>query len=1229
MLAFHLLGRVVLAPDRWDRLEPPAVGRVRSIALAAAAASAGAGGGGGGATAHLWASQAAALLAAVAVRTWPPAWPSLLPDWTGGALPAGVVCDALAALSDDVHGSEFAAGGGALAPGRRAELAAALADALPTVLAFVTGAAESFYAAGDARGMRSALSALRAYMRWAPPRALLDARAPAASVALLDDGALREAALGCLDALAGRREPPPSPFGGEALLLPLAAWAGRSGLLAGGGGGGRGAPMPTASACALWRSRRIWRPRTGTRRPGRGGSTRGGCPARGGARPTAAAQGGAGGGGGGGDAAAVTASRAALAFTFLPTAVAAFLPGPYADAEWFAVDDALREDAGDDSDEDEADEEGGGGGGGVDGAAASSGGGGSGGGGGVAAKLDRRGFRSALVHLRARSAGVLTSAASLAPAAAAVWVLSRLDELLAVVPTVAPGGFDATARPERLSDAAGAGGVPPVAADAATVAATVGVPPDVAAAGRVWRFDTGGAGGAPRARGDALLATLDGLLPAVEAVLSALSAAAVTPAVAGGAGGPRLCRAAARCANDADDAGGGGGGGGGGPGGGVGTDAPALAAVREARNRACHALAAICRRLTTAAPVAAAGAPPGAAVALTGGGESAAAGASAPNNLLPLVGPLCDHVASLLGTPAGAALYPGDKCVVLEAAVLASRLLVPPRAGPVTGAPAAPAAPPPSTAARDRVLVGLLTPALAALSGAAAALTTPQALLALSPADRDGLAAALLVADGGVHAAAALQPPPGVGGPARAALGAAATLLTALASLPAVDPLLALPTAREVAYLLNADVKGPAAAAAGGRSGGSAPPRRRPTRSRASAWRTLASASPAAPTATGPRRCGTRRWSARGGGRGVGGGGCRGGGVAPPPSGAAAGVADLLRVAREHARPLLGRAAAEMLVATLPLAEEAGGGGGGAATDAPGGASAAAVADPTATPHLDLYGGGGGWEPLTASVWALLRATVTAGDVTACRSALGVVTRLADEVAAPPRGPPATPPPPPPHPRSDAIAERLVSGLLPPVLLTAVALDGGGGETAADAAVSALFATLRVRPDAARGVLATAAAGEPPAVGAALAAAAAEAAADAARAVPSVSARRKARAGVRAAVRAVAGATALGSRPRAAVGALTSAGAERAAAREARRLRRDAERRGGVDVGGGGGGGGGVPAGGGGGGRQCAPPPAAARVGWGGGDDGGGGGGGGRRRQPGSISPLLERLYDG
>jgi len=166
-----------------------------------------------------------------------------------------------------------------------------------------------------------------------------------------------------------------------------------------------------------------------------------------------------------------------------------------------------------------------------------------------------------------------------------------------------------------------------------------------------------------------------------------------------------------------------------GPGREVGTDAPALAAVREARNRACHAPAAICRwlttaapaaicrrlttaapaaicrRLATAAPAAAAAAPPSAAASLTAGTDAAVA---APNNLLPFVGPLCDQVASLLGTPAGAALYPGDMCVVLEAAVVASWLLVPPRAVPAAGAPA-PA--PPPTAARDLVLVGLLTPA--------------------------------------------------------------------------------------------------------------------------------------------------------------------------------------------------------------------------------------------------------------------------------------------------------------------------------------------------------------------------------------------------------------------------------------------------------------------------------------------------------------------------------------
>jgi len=136
-----------------------------------------------------------------------------------------------------------------------------------------------------------------------------------------------------------------------------------------------------------------------------------------------------------------------------------------------------------------------------------------------------------------------TSAASLAPAAAAVWVLARLDKLLSAVPMVAAGGFYATARHEMFADAAGAAAVPPVPADKAAVAATVGVPPDVAAARRVWRFDTGAASDAPR--GDALLATLDGLLPAVNAVL-APTTARVGALGDGAAGGPPAPRFLAR-----------------------------------------------------------------------------------------------------------------------------------------------------------------------------------------------------------------------------------------------------------------------------------------------------------------------------------------------------------------------------------------------------------------------------------------------------------------------------------------------------------------------------------------------------------------------------------------------------------------------------------------------------------------------------------------------------------
>jgi len=68
-----------------------------------------------------------------------------------------------------------------------------------------------------------------------------------------------------------------------------------------------------------------------------------------------------------------------------------------------------------------------------------------------------------------------TSAASLAPAAAVVWVLARIYELLSAVPKVAAGGFDATTYHEIFADAAGALAVPPVPYDVVAVGSTVGV----------------------------------------------------------------------------------------------------------------------------------------------------------------------------------------------------------------------------------------------------------------------------------------------------------------------------------------------------------------------------------------------------------------------------------------------------------------------------------------------------------------------------------------------------------------------------------------------------------------------------------------------------------------------------------------------------------------------------------------------------------------------------------
>ncbi|GAB0494546.1 hypothetical protein MMPV_005840 [Pyropia vietnamensis] len=1337
MLAFHLLSRVVLAPDRWSALPPPTRDRVRSLALAAASGSAAAAP--SAAAAHLRASQAAALLAGVAVRTWPSAWPSFLPDLTSGGLPPAIVCDALAALSDDVHGSEYAAGG-ALTSARRAELAAALADALPTILPYVTAAAEAFYASGDARGMRAALSALRAYMRWAPATALLAARAPAACVALLADGELREAALGCLDALGGRKEPPPSPFAEDALLLPLATAAGGGAKLGSSGGGGGGLLVPAPGGGPGGVAAHRFRVRFaavaadlvaahGDTTVSSRGLDQGGVPVVGSALRewvgliaaaatapsvelrlavlpfwrflfTAAAKAAASAttlSGGGGvvatatstAAAAVAASRANLALTFLPTAVAAFLPAPYADPDWFAVDDVLRHEAGDDSDDEDGDDDG------------DSGGEGAGGSNSVVAtKLDRHGFRTALTHLRSRSSGVLTAAAALAPDAAAGWVLTRLNELLAAVPTVS---FAIRDRPERLADAVGPAAPTLVPVDAAPLAANLGVPPSVAASWRLWRFDVGSGvpsgGGSGEAGGEALLGALDGLLPAVDSVLAALRPELWTPpvveaaqstfarlaALGDGDGGaaaakgpahPRLLarkalglrafvplyrlptdggRAALAAAVRAlvaqttlptPVAGTPGGDGGGG-------NAPALAAVREARNRACHALATICRRMTTHQ-----------AAAVNRAAAAAAPSPPAPNNLLPLVAPLCDHVASLLATPAGDALYPGDKCVLLEAAVLTTRLLVP-RAIPtppsvgdtVAGTPPVPP-PPPLTAERDRVLGGLLTPAVAGVAAAAAALPSPAALLGLSASDRDGLAAALLVADGGVHAAAAAVPPPTLGGAAATALGAAAAFLAATLSLPAVDASVALPTAREVMFLLNADSGRPASGMAatanlqgtarataiatdalarlGVSAEGLALPGR-DTREWVKAVRhsaveltrggTLLSPglSPAAVSAvasaaaTGASSAEplvlyyvthralqallsatvlSRAAVAAGGGH-AGAAAVvaalaasplpallsrvaaevpdRGdvatdappptvavaGGVAPTveaaaaaavaqvgvPTDAAGGgrgeaaavaaVADLLRLTREHARPVLARAAAEMLAAAVPPAtdEPSGSGSGGSGSGGSDGDNVSA----DGTPYLDLYGGDGA---LTAAVWAVLLACVRGADAAACRVALGVISRLADDVASRP----ADGGVPPPDARIESVASRLISGALRPVLLTAVALDGGGPETAFDAAVGALLAILRTRPPVVATTLGALTATEPPAVAAALRTAAAEAATDAARAVASTSGRRAARGAVRSAVAAVAAAKGFGVRPRrAAVPPLTSAAAGRVA----------------------------------------------------------------------------------
>jgi len=68
-----------------------------------------------------------------------------------------------------------------------------------------------------------------------------------------------------------------------------------------------------------------------------------------------------------------------------------------------------------------------------------------------------------------------TSAASLAPAAAVVWVLARIYELLSAVPMVTAGGFDTTTYQEMFADAAGALAVPPVPDDVVSVGSTVGV----------------------------------------------------------------------------------------------------------------------------------------------------------------------------------------------------------------------------------------------------------------------------------------------------------------------------------------------------------------------------------------------------------------------------------------------------------------------------------------------------------------------------------------------------------------------------------------------------------------------------------------------------------------------------------------------------------------------------------------------------------------------------------
>lgn len=141
-----------------------------------------------------------ALLSAVAIREWPQRWGTFIDDLLSDMRRAETSCHVLRVMSEDIYDYPDL-----IEPKRRQELIHSMALCLPTMLKFVTAAANQFHQQRNFIALNTVLKTLQAFLSWASLHYVFSIGVPTACFVLLHDYETRDGALAALTTLVRRQ----------------------------------------------------------------------------------------------------------------------------------------------------------------------------------------------------------------------------------------------------------------------------------------------------------------------------------------------------------------------------------------------------------------------------------------------------------------------------------------------------------------------------------------------------------------------------------------------------------------------------------------------------------------------------------------------------------------------------------------------------------------------------------------------------------------------------------------------------------------------------------------------------------------------------------------------------------------------------------------------------------------------------------------------------------------